>query len=574
MKRFLLLLAIVALTGGVGYFFMVQPQTPDLLELVPGESVAVVDWRSPADSYQAFMKTYFGRQISGIDRPLILSALGFSPDKSAKIERIAATWEKFSGSLFFKEFFGTRTVLALLPVQGSGPDISAALLNNLVLLNTSGRKTALLKTLVAGLSGVQKLPASRYQGYTIHGYLLNNTFPLYFVSDKELLVAAFDPAPIRQCLDLLLARIIQKGGGMADNAEYVELKQRTRGLDDFFLYVDLASLKGLFQNVSGQKLSSTAAAVSPAGTIERGVQKTVFFHQALQPIHQFTSIVRFNASVLSSFQKRIYVRPPIENRKLANMPANLQVYFWSNWLDLPAWWRKTREDGSRRDIERADRLAEFVDSNLGMNMDDFLALFGQQVGLDIKEIKFSGFFPVPRICFCVQVNDREQVQALLEKMVADVPVHRAMVAGVPVVSVLAAGGLMQPSYALLKEYLLLADGRDQIEDILKPTEAMLIRDPVFLKLDMGLQQANNLVFFARAAQLIQGLKELASWLGTIIAIRDEQAGSRSKILVDQAVIPLLDGLTMIKAGAVRSYTGPGEIVLQSTILMTEELNKK
>ena len=91
---------------------------------------------------------------------------------------------------------------------------------------------------------------------------------------------------------------------------------------------------------------------------------------------------------------------------------------------------------------------------------------------------------------------------------------------------------------------------------------------------MGLQQANNLVLFARAAQLIQGLQELASWLGKIIAIRDEQTGSRSKVLIDQAVIPLLDGLTMIKAGAVRSYTGPGEIVLQSTILMTEKLDRK
>ena len=55
---------------------------------------------------------------------------------------------------------------------------------------------------------------------------------------------------------------------------------------------------------------------------------------------------------------------------------------------------------------------------------------------------------------------------------------------------------------------------------------MLIRDPDFLKVDMGLQQQNNLVFFARTAQLIDGLKELASWLGTIIAIRDERCRSQ------------------------------------------------
>ena len=63
------------------------------------------------------------------------------------------------------------------------------------------------------------------------------------------------------------------------------------------------------------------------------------------------------------------------------------------------------------------------------------------------------------------------IQMLLEKFIADLPVHRDMVAGVQVVSVQAAGGLMQPSYALLNEYLIFADGRDQIEDILQPTEA-------------------------------------------------------------------------------------------------------
>ncbi len=570
MKRFFLLFSLAALIGGVGCFFIVQPQMPDLLELVPEDSVAFVDWESPADSYQAFMKTPFGTRLREMNRPLILSALGFSADKTARVERLAANWEEFSDSLFFKEFFGNRTVLALLQPNSSDSDFSAALLKNLVLLNTSGRKTAMLSTLVAGLARVQPLPAMKYQGYTIRGYLFNKVYPLYFAFDKEILIAAFDPAPIRQCLDLLLGRIIQKGGGMADNAGYTGLKQRARGLDDFFLYVDFVPLKQWIQGISGQETGVTAAGISSSMKMERGVKTAVLFHQTLHPIHQFTSIVRFDASVLSSFQKRIYVRPPMENRKLANMPANLQVYFWSNWLDLPAWWRRTRENSSKSDLKRADRLAEFVNRNMGMTMDDFLALFGQQVGLDIKEIKSSGFFPVPRICFCVELTDRKLVQALLEKMVADVPVHRAMIAGVPVVSVLAAGGLMQPSYALLKDYLILADGRDQIEDILKPTDAMLIRDPDFLKLDMGLQQPNNLVFFARAAQVIQGLKELASWLGTIIAIRDERAGARSKVLVDQAVMPLLDGLTMIKGMAVRSYTGPGEIVLQSTVLMTAE----
>ena len=66
------------------------------------------------------------------------------------------------------------------------------------------------------------------------------------------------------------------------------------------------------------------------------------------------------------------MRPPREDQKLANMPANLLAYFWSNWLDLPAWWQATRANASGRDIERADHLAELVQEYMGMSIEDFL----------------------------------------------------------------------------------------------------------------------------------------------------------------------------------------------------------
>lgn len=570
MKRFVFFLFILVLIGYIGYFFAVHPQDGELLHLVPAESIAVVDWKSPADSYQSFMKTRLGAQMKAIDRPLILSALGIGRAETLRLEKLVAGWGDFSRSLFFREFFGGRTVLALLPENGSDSPATVVPAKSLVLLNTAGRKAALLKSFALAFPDTRELPVRTYQGYSIHGYLVNNVYPLYFVTDRDILIAALDPAPVRQCLDLLLDRILQKNGGLAGDSEFRELKGRTRELDDFFLYVDLAPLKHRISEVAALLISGTGTTDASVGNLHRGVRKAVFYHQPLEAVHQFTSIVRFDASVLPSFQKRVYERPPMENRKLVNMPANLVVYFWSNWLDLPAWWQTTRKNATGRDIERTDQLAEFVETGFGMTMEQVLDLFGHQVGLDIKEIKSSGLFPVPRICLCVEVTDRVQVEALLKKMVADLPVHRSMVADVPVVSLQAAGGLMQPSYALLKNYLILADGRDQIEDILRPGGKMLTEDPDFLELDMGMLQPSNLVFFARTARMIEGMKELASWLGTIIAIRDEQAGARSKVLVDQAVIPLLDGLSMVKATAVRSYTGPGELVLQSTMLTAEE----
>ncbi len=50
---------------------------------------------------------------------------------------------------------------------------------------------------------------------------------------------------------------------------------------------------------------------------------------------------------------------------------------------------------------------------------------------------------------------------------------------------------------------------------------------------------------------------------------DEQAGAKSKVLLDQVILPLLDGLKMYRAKGVRSYTAPGEVVLDSVVLTAE-----
>jgi hypothetical protein len=601
MKRFVFFILVLCLTCSVGYFFVVRPTDGDLLDIVPADSVVVMDWDSPAQTYQEFVNTPLGETLQGIDWPLILETSGLSTEDVTEAGNVITSWQAFARSLFFQEVFGARCVLAVLDkrkgiqnssfysgdqlplnlgetvadvissTDGTFPAFSLPLLRkNLVFLNRSGRKIALLHSFLTELPGTQQLPPIQYQGFTINGYLLENGCPVYFTTEKDLLIAAFDPAPLQQCLDLQLERILQKDGGMMGNVNYAAFKKRARGLENFFLYVDIARIKANFLNALSPVQAETTEGSTTSWFMEEGVQKAVLYHQSFQELHQITSIVHFDASALPIFQKSIYTRPPVENRKLSRMPANLLAYFWSNWLDLPAWWQMTKVGASGADVQRVDQFAATIYKYTEMDIEEFLALFGNRVGLNIKEIKTTGFLPIPSLCFCVEMTERRKIETLLKKYLADLPLHRNVVAGVPVISVMAAGGLMQPSYALLQDFFIIADGRDQIEDLLLSGGDMLVSDPDFLEVDMGLNQPNNLVFFARTAELLEGLKELAAWLGMIIAVRDEQAGFRSKILLDGAIIPLLDSLTMFKAQAIRSYTADGEIVVQATVLMTDE----
>ena len=570
MKRIFLFLISCLMVGLAVYFLIARPKGPDLLTLIPADSPAVLDWDSPAGSWQSFLDTPLAEKLQEINWPQILGALGYKHERITGYSRIASRWKSFTESLFFRDLFDGRTVVALLPQKGRTKDFNASLKDTLVLLSHAGRQFKHVQSLIDESPRVAQLRTQNYQGYTIRGYLFKDRYPVYVVTHKDLLIAALDPAPVRQCLDLLLAGIIKKTGRMVDNPTFAKMKKRAGAQDDFFLYLDIAAMQAMpgqmkkgWQSM-GFKNNSVATALSG-----RGLRQMALYHQPMEGIHQVTAIIVYDKAGLSSFQRHIAGRRPIKDKNISSMPADMQSYLWSNWLDLPHWWQATLEHSAGRDLKRADRLNSAITKYTGKDMQQFLDLFGNQISLVIKEIITEGFFPVPRICLRVDLADQETMRSLLDTFVAGLPHRRDMVAAVPVVSVLAAGGLMQPSYALLGKELLLVDGRDLMEHILNPGKDLLVHDPDFIKLDMGLQQPQNLIAFTRMGRLISGLQELASWVGTNIAIRDERAGEKSKVLIDQAVVPLLNGLTMFKAGALRVSSKDGELVMQARIMVTD-----
>ena len=570
MKRFVLLLASFFFCWGLVYFltFRVQERTEDPLELIPQQAVLMLDWTDAARDIRDFFDLGFGRQLTGINWPSVLDQLKISEQFRNPLEEYVTSLMNFVSNPLFKEVFSRRIVCALLPIDpvALSDNPQRAVRENLIMIVQPfhGRSFARMLPLLP-LKEVQT-QISTYKGTFITKVFLQGDRFFYFASIKQQVVISPSPEPVKRSIDLSLSHLVRRQTGLAANSAYQALKKRARGRDNFFFYVDLARCKAMLN-----RLHMRMEPGKPPGTSALiGARRMVLFHHSYKNIQKFTSIVQFDPDQLLPFQKTIYTRKPVENRSLLNMPANLLVYFWSNWLDLPAWWQKILARGSPEEQVAAAGIAAWLEAQTGMKIDRFFALFGHEFGFNIAEIRTSGFFPVPRLCSCIELVDRDAVERILEKMVSGLPLKRDKVAGIPVISIMAAKGLMQPSYALLKKFLVIADSRQQIEDILEVKGRRLVEDEDFRAVDMGLLQPSNLVMFIRTAGLIDGLKEFASWAGTIIAIRDEKAGARSKILVDQVIVPLLEGLKMYRAKAVRSYTAPGELVLESVVL-TEHL---
>ena len=540
----------------------------DALELVPAEPMMMLDWTDAAGVTEKFFTSRFGRTLTGIDWPTIFAQLEVKEEYRTLLTSQTSVLLSLLAHPLFTETFSKRVIVTLLPDNATlfreNPlrEIKDHLL--LVLKKEPKQQQTALFTILTLLQSRTEI--LYHQGITIRAVSLPGQQQLYLASLGSNLVLSPALAPVQQSIDRFILHLVQEQTGLYVNNEYLKMKEQALGRDDFFFYTDLTQIKPVLEETVLQGGLAAELRNIPGFT---GSERMVLYHSADREKEQFSSIVQFSEKELNPFQKKIYTRKAVRNRSLSNMPARLLVYFWSNWLDLAGWWQATLERGNKEEIAAAGRVGRWLEEQSGMAIDEFLAMFGNEFGFNVVEISTAGFFPVPRICFCVEIRDREKVEAMMDKIMVGMPVNRDKIAGIPVVSLMLANGMMQPSYTLLERFLVVADGRDQIEQVIHGDTARLVQDSAFQEVGRDMLQPSNLLLFARTAELVEGMKEFASWAGTVIAIRNEMAGEKSKLLVDEVILPLLDGLKMFQAKGVRSYTAPGEVMVDIVVLYAE-----
>jgi hypothetical protein len=292
------------------------------------------------------------------------------------------------------------------------------------------------------------------------------------------------------------------------------------------------------------------------------------FHRQGEKRQQFSAAVRFSPEQLLPFQRELYTSTPLLNRTLTKMPASLLLYFWIGWLEPNFWYQVLVNSGKQDVVDKAD---VWFNEQTGMTFAEILSLFGREFSVNIAEISTAGLFPIPRLCFIMEVQEKKKAERLLAKLISGLQVKREkMSSGVTVVSLQAAQGLLQPSYAFADGFLYMADSREQLLDILDGKSERMTENSTFQAVDTGMRQPANLMFFVRTAQLVDGLKELVAWGGTMVAVRDEQAGAKSKILVDQVIMPILDSFRGCETVALRSVTRSGELIVEASAFQAEE----
>ena len=574
-RRFILFFLFLFLTGIAVYFLTDHLESGmDPARFLPVDTMALIDIKKPPARYRTFSRSKLGRQMDSIRWPEVLSALGYSDGKIRKFTVRLAEIRTMLDSAVFREILGRRAVLAVLPprIPPGQADAADSLKDSLVLLARPRHRATLLNIFSTPFVREHQSASQTYQGKKIVSFALNQNLSVSLAASEGYILAALSPETVKDCLDMAMKNLTQGKSGLSMNPEFFALRQRTHGKDDQFLYLDMRGLRDLIPENSGDRedgLTTSAAALLGS---DGPFRSFVFYRRPGLPGSKklrYAGILSYEPDNRMISRDRPLLPQPVANGFVREVPADLLAFFWTNMFDrrnayLGAQAQKFLGNGGV-----GSNFEEWLLFKTGLSLDALLSLFGSQFSINVSEVRAGGFLPIPRLSCRIEVMSRRGVEQLLHSLVAGLPVQNFHVNGTPVSSVQFAGGLIQPSFAFQGKFLIIADSREQIEHFLSGKRELLYRDPMFRKVDVGLAEPNNMTVFVRHAEFIDTVKGFAVWAGMLMAMSDHSLEDRSRVIIDQVVLPVLEGLKMYKAGSSRLFSGEEELVVEATLLVDD-----
>ena len=215
-----------------------------------------------------------------------------------------------------------------------------------------------------------------------------------------------------------------------------------------------------------------------------------------------------------------------------------------------------------------------------LQLENALKLFGNSIALMTTPASPVDFVPLPGVTVGVEINDPVLVKKTLLHILNqnEIPFGVSSLNGVQLYfwgDHMQKG--LQPSYAIHDDTLYLSNSTEMLQNVITTAfngHGMTAQDHFRKSTGDYLNGDCNSICYIRVPVFLNTLKNLVNWVGTILALDDKKAAHRTKVVVENIVIPVIDGLTMYADIATRSTIDAGVITIESEILFEQEQSWK
>jgi hypothetical protein len=585
-------------------------------DFLPTETLVCIEQRDLGQLLDEFKVSRLGRAVIGIDTTKIATDLGLAPEEISKIKDARKQLEDFLNSPVFQEVLGQEFTLALLPVPDDVLDAPEKTAASSFLFLTKPRHNADLLEIVSSLFAKKLEQTSLQHGkYSIKQYRLEEKTNLSVVTVAGYVIAAFDERLIKAGLD----RYDSKQKTLAQNKEYIRLRH------DFidaklFTYVSMPALSEQVSRLIATFDPDQKEDVQKALDQWKGWQGLAFGVWKEKGRIRDKGVVLFQKDKMNPLVAKMCSVQPVENKTLAMIPADILAYYWTNTLSMGTFWEMFTQE-MKDSTEQIKAMEQEVKTFTGVELQQLIAMFGSEAVFLLKDVATDGFIPLPNGAIFLKIDKEDEfikmLQPLLVKTAIPFQSEDYKGARLNVLGVSLHPGL-QPVYTLHQGYLVMASTVDLVKQIVdgggqgrpnaagakdagqgrpsvagakdgtgatggsgdgqgRPNAAGakdggsgLVSDGRFQQVNQGLNQGltkvNNSVSFVRFSSLLKMMTELANWGGTMLSMQAPETAVKSKVVLEQLVLPLLDGLAMYEVIGSRSAIQDDAIVLESVMV--------
>jgi len=535
-KTLLFVLAIFLVILGFSFIYLsIRLNMPLSIEnILPGKPVLYFRLSHIDENLDELFTTKLWENLKKIDYKKMLMAAGLKESNFQKYESFSNEKAVEQFAKFLRKFFGQEVAVAAYPLPIGQVNINnlGDSFSNFIFVTRISRTAKFIEFLSATVARSNQdisFKKTEYEGHIINVITLKGKkVDIGYVRIRDLIIFGMTDKPAKYCLDVFK----KKKESLSRDAAFLKIRKNYLPDTEIFGYLNLQSLFEGIRSYS-KKLIALRSGKQADVLIERfdkNFRAVEGFHAAgfsgiLSRMSQVKVDVHFDRKQLNPKIRSFYYCAPQENRTVQLVPKEAWGYQWNVCYDFDYHWQQALGqswDFSPESLKEKTFLQRFsanLKQQFGLTVEeDILPTLGNEFGGYLQRVDTSGIFPLPQFLFFAEVLDQNKQEEILKLVLEQqlfmqpqkeeykkVLIHYI---SIPMLTNL------QPSYAYVKNYLLIASHRNLIKNSIDNTldsSQSLKADEAFGSIGIGLQEKNNAIYYLKLDEIVDAAKELIGW---------------------------------------------------------------
>ncbi len=541
MKKLIAVILMVVGLGGAGLaFYLYQTKAAQLTveKILPEGAVGYVRLSDVEQRWDHFKTTRLWQNLIAIDVPQLMERGHFPPEKIAQYNKLKEWLSDPRLSSLFMKFFGQEIALGFYSLDSGDPGLSQPtqlpnvpqMASGLIVVTRLKQEAEIFELLSHLLKTLASNLETRTQSYKRHNIITVGTAGqpfLAYTKVKKFLVFSATEKGVQRSIDALSkARrpLLEDKFFLAVRSQFLDSAKTVWYANIEFI------LSGVWKNImawaprGSEDQEKIDQQMDQALGQMKGLKAWVYSSAADGQLLRQRFSILYDKQQIDPHLKTVYSCLPAENKTIHFVPASAIGYQWNNCYDLKTQWEYFKQHLTQQDTpekEAAKSLAEAIasiESSLKLSIEkDILPAFSDELGGYLRGVDLAGAFPIPQLSFFIKISDQAAADKVMNALTQNPYLMRQNenYKNIPMkYFAIPLGAELEPGYCFLNGYLLLASSRKELKgaiDAAGDPSLSLAADGWFKKVNQGLTDKNNSVFFLNLNEIVHQGRGIIEW---------------------------------------------------------------